>query len=223
MSEPGKVRQISKTEAQHIDPKKVAYFTLNDGTVFVVKDNINQENVQTQQEQITTENDQVNIQTQNSNIQQVPQQDSNYKYYISTQAENIQQYPSYYNAKLINAKIIDNNSINVNQGQKRQLYKLIEAIPVRFYDVQGVQFMNQSTNSQINLQQYNNDTYVVEKSTKEKIANNQINVQNYGKQCNCGVKIEKKCCCPIGCPEMRKDMEIVSPECFEKCMKMKKK
>ena len=89
--------------------------------------------------------------------------------------------------------------------------------------MQGVQFMNQSTNSQINLQQYNNDTYVVEKSTKEKIANNQINVQNYGKQCNCGVKIEKKCCCPIGCPEMRKDMEIVSPECFEKCMKMKKK
>ena len=223
MAEPGKVRQISKTEAQHIDPKKVAYFTLNDGTVFVVKDNINQENVQTQQEQITTENDQVNIQTQNTNIQQVPQQDSNYKYYISTQAENIQQYPSYYNAKLINAKIIDNNSINVNQGQKRQLYKLIEAIPVRFYDVQGVQFMNQSTNSQINLQQYNNDTYVVEKSTKEKIANNQINVQNYGNQCNCGVKIEKKCCCPIGCPEMRKDMEIVSPECFEKCMKMKKK
>ena len=223
MSEPGKVRQISKTEAQHIDPKKVAYFTLNDGTVFVVKDNINQENVQTQQEQITTENDQVNIQTQNTNIQQVPQQDSNYKYYISTQAENIQQYPSYYNAKLINAKIIDNNSINVNQGQKRQLYKLIEAIPVRFYDVQGVQFMNQSTNSQINLQQYNNDTYVVEKSTKEKIANNQINVQNYGKQSNCGVKIEKKCCCPIGCPEMRKDMEIVSPEYFEKCMKMKKK
>ena len=53
MSEPGKVRQISKTEAQHIDPKKVAYFTLNDGTVFVVKDNINQENVQTQQEQIS--------------------------------------------------------------------------------------------------------------------------------------------------------------------------
>ena len=223
MSEPGKVRQISKTEAQHIDPKKVAYFTLNDGTVFVVKDNINQENVQTQQEQITTENDQDNIQTQNTNIQQVPQQDSNYKYYISTQSENFQQYPSYYNAKLINAKIIDNNSINVNQGQKRQLYKLIEAIPVRFYDVQGVQFMNQSTNSQINLQQYNNDTYVVEKSMKEKIANNQINVQNYGKQCNCGVKIEKKCCCPIGCPEMRKDMEIVSPECFEKCMKMKKK
>ena len=223
MSEPGKVRQISKTEAQHIDPKKVAYFTLNDGTVFVVKDNINQENIQTQQEQITTENDQVNIQTQNTNIQQVPQQDSNYKYYISTQSENFQQYPSYYNAKLINAKIIDNNSINVNQGQKRQLYKLIEAIPVRFYDVQGVQFMNQSTNSQINLQQYNNDTYVVEKSPKEKIANNQINLQNYGNQCNCGVKIEKKCCCPIGCPEMRKDMDIVSPECFEKCMKMKKK
>ena len=219
MSEEGKVRQITKTEAKEIDPKKVAYFTLNDGTVFIVKDNINQENTQIQQEQITTENYQVNMQTQNTNIQQ----ESNYKYYIANQGETIQQNQGYFNARLISAKIIGNNSLNLNQGSKRQLYKLIEAVPVRFYDVQGTQFINQSNNSQINLQQYNNDTYIVQKATKE--SNYQINTQSSGNQCTCacGTKNEKKCCCPLGCPEMNEEYEIVSKEYFEQCMKMKKK
>ena len=219
MSEEGKVRQITKTEAKEIDPKKVAYFTLNDGTVFIVKDNINQENTQIQQEQITTENDQVNMQTQNTNIQQ----ETNYKYYIANQGETIQQNQGYFNARLISAKIIGNNSLNLNQGSKRQLYKLIEAVPVRFYDVQGTQFINQSNNSQINLQQYNNDTYIVQKATKE--SNYQINTQSSGNQCTCacGTKNEKKCCCPLGCPEMNEEYEIVSKEYFEQCMKMKKK
>ena len=218
MSEEGKVRQITKTEAKEIDPKKVAYFTLNDGTVFIVKDNINQENTQIRQEQITTENDQVNMQTQNTNIQQ----ESNYKYYIANQGETIQQNQGYFNARLISAKIIGNNSLNLNQGSKRQLYKLIEAVPVRFYDVQGTQFINQSNNSQINLQQYNNDTYIVQKATKE--SNYQINTQSSGNQCTCvcGTKQEKKCCCPLGCPEMNEEYEIVSKEYFEQCMKMKK-
>ena len=219
MSEEGKVRQITKTEAKEIDPKKVAYFTLNDGTVFIVKDNINQENTQIQQEQITTENDQVNMKTQNTNIQQ----ENNYKYYIANQGETIQQNQGYFNARLISAKIIGNNSLNLNQGSKRQLYKLIEAVPVRFYDVQGTQFINQSNNSQINLQQYNNDTYIVQKATKE--SNYQINTQSSGNQCTCvcGTKQEKKCCCPLGCPEMNEEYEIVSKEYFEQCMKMKKK
>ena len=218
MSEEGQVRQISKTEAKQIDPKQVAYFTLNDGTVFIVKDNINQENTQIRQEQITTENDQVNMQTQNTNIQQ----ESNYKYYIANQGETIQQNQGYFNARLISAKIIGNNSLNLNQGSKRQLYKLIEAVPVRFYDVQGTQFINQSNNSQINLQQYNNDTYIVQKATKE--SNYQINTQSSGNQCTCvcGTKQEKKCCCPLGCPEMNEEYEIVSKEYFEQCMKMKK-
>ena len=43
MKEANKVRQISKKEAKQIDPTKVAYFTLNDGTVFIVKDNIKKE------------------------------------------------------------------------------------------------------------------------------------------------------------------------------------
>ena len=225
MSEEGKVRQISKTEAKQIDPKKVAYFTLSDGTVFIVKDNISQENAQTQiqQEQIITENDQVNIQTQNTNIQQIPQQESNYKYYIANQGEIVQQNGGYFNARLINARVIGNNSFNFNQGQKRQLYKLIEAIPVRFYDVQGTQFINQNTNMQINLQQYNNNTYIVEKSAKENMSNYQINTQSSCNQCTCGTKSETKCCCPIGCPEMRKDLEIVSKEYFDQCMKMKQK
>ena len=183
------------------------------------EDNINQENTQIRQEQITTENDQVNMQTQNTNIQQ----ESNYKYYIANQGETIQQNQGYFNARLISAKIIGNNSLNLNQGSKRQLYKLIEAVPVRFYDVQGTQFINQSNNSQINLQQYNNDTYIVQKATKE--SNYQINTQSSGNQCTCvcGTKQEKKCCCPLGCPEMNEEYEIVSKEYFEQCMKMKKK
>ena len=42
MKQGEKVRQITKKEAKEIDPTKVAYFTLSDGTVFIVKDNINQ-------------------------------------------------------------------------------------------------------------------------------------------------------------------------------------
>ena len=210
MTEPNKVRQISKTEAKNIDPKKVAYFTLSDGTVFIVKDNINLENSQFQQEEIPEENEQINIQQQNI--------------YISNGAENVQQNSGYYNAKLISAKIIGNNVFNVNQGQKRQLYKLIEAIPVRFYDVQEEQYMNQTNTRQINLQQINNNTYIA----KENSSNYQINTQTSANQCNCkcscGGKIETKCCCPIGNPEMREEMEIVPPEIAEKYfqyMKMK--
>ena len=90
--------------------------------------------------------------------------------------------------------------------------------------MQETQFINQNTNTQINLQQYNNDTYIVEKSTKESKENNQINIQSSANQCNCNCeKNEKNCCCPLGCPEMREDYEIVSKEYFEQCMKMKKK
>ena len=38
-----------------------------------------------------------------------------------------------------------------------------------------------------------------------------------------GTKNEKKCCCPLGCPEMNEEYEIVSKEYFEQCMKIKKK
>lgn len=80
------------------------------------------------------------------------------------------------NAKLVNAQVFTQSQIQgQGQGQRRQLYKLIEAIPVRFCDIQGVQFMNQTNNIQLNLQQYNNDTYVVEKSQRENSSNFQIN------------------------------------------------
>ena len=218
MTEPNKVRQISKTEAKNIDPKKVAYFTLSDGTVFIVKDNINLENSQFQQEEIPEENEQINIQQQPQTINQIQQQNM----YISNGAENVQQNSGYYNAKLISAKIIGNNVFNVNQGQKRQLYKLIEAIPVRFYDVQEEQYMNQTNTRQINLQQINNNTYIA----KENSSNYQINTQTSANQCNCkcscGGKIETKCCCPIGNPEMREEMEIVSEEYMKQYLENKK-
>ena len=244
MDQPGKVRQISKKEAKEIDPKKVAYFTLNDGTVFIVKDNLAEsqnlpeqnisqtQQIQTEQQkeliQTTSQNDQmVNIiQTQSQNTQEVPQLESNFGYNISSEGENLQQNSGInMNAKLVNAQVFTQGQIQ-GQGQRRQLYKLIEAIPVRFCDIQGVQFMNQTNNIQLNLQQYNNDTYVVEKSQRENSSNFQINTLSSEKKCNCKsqVKQEVKCCCPIGNPSLREGMEIVSPEIAEKYfeyMKMK--
>lgn len=244
MDQPGKVRQISKKEAKEIDPKKVAYFTLNDGTVFIVKDNLAEsqnlpeqniaqtQQIQTEQQkeliQTTSQNDQmVNIiQTQSQNTQEVPQLESNFGYNISSEGENLQQNSGInMNAKLVNAQVFTQGQIQ-GQGQRRQLYKLIEAIPVRFCDIQGVQFMNQANNIQLNLQQYNNDTYVVEKSQRENSSNFQINTLSSEKKCNCKsqVKQEVKCCCPIGNPSLREEMEIVSPEIAEKYfeyMKMK--
>ena len=244
MDQPGKVRQISKKEAKEIDPKKVAYFTLNDGTVFIVKDNLAEsqnlpeqnisqtQQIQTEQQkeliQTTSQNDQmVNIiQTQSQNTQEVPQLESNFGYNISSEGENLQQNSGInMNAKLVNAQVFTQGQIQ-GQGQRRQLYKLIEAIPVRFCDIQGVQFMNQTNNIQLNLQQYNNDTYVVEKSQRENSSNFQINTLSSEKKCNCKsqVKQEVKCCCPIGNPSLREEMEIVSPEIAEKYfeyMKMK--
>ena len=243
MDQPGKVRQISKKEAKEIDPKKVAYFTLNDGTVFIVKDNLAEsknlqeqnisqtQQIQTEQEQeqiqTTSQNEQEinNIQMQSQNTQEVPQLESNFGYNISSEGENLQQNSgiNMMNAKLVTGQVFTQGQI---QGPRRQLYKLIEAIPVRFCDIQGVQFMNQTNNIQLNLQQYNNDTYVVEKSQRENSSNFQINTQSTEKKCNCKsqVKQEVKCCCPIGNPSLREEMEIVSPEIAEKYfeyMKMK--
>ena len=241
MDQPGKVRQISKKEAKEIDPKKVAYFTLNDGTVFIVKDNLAEsqnlpeqnisqtQQIQTEQQkeliQTTSQNDQmVNIiQTQSQNTQEVPQLESNFGYNISSEGENLQQNSGInMNAKLVNAQVFTQGQIQ-GQGQRRQLYKLIEAIPVRFCDIQGVQFMNQTNNIQLNLQQYNNDTYVVEKSQRENSSNFQINTLSSEKKCNCKsqVKQEVKCCCPIGNPSLREEMEIVSPEYVEQLKKKK--
>ena len=200
MEEASKVSQISKKEAKQIDPTKIAYFTLNDGTVFIVKDNLNKENHYKMQ--LTTENDQVNIQTQSHNTQEI---------------QNTQNY--FCNAKLINARIITQTNFG-QQGPKKQMYKLIEAIPVRFSDMQGTQLMNQSTHSQINLQQYNNDTYIVEKDNY--LSNYQNNTQNSGMKCSCAKKKQMKCCCPIGNPMIRQEMEIVSPEYVEQLKNSKK-
>ena len=226
MEQPGKVRQITKKEAKEIDPTKVAYFTLSDGTVFIVKDNMKPENLNQniqEQAQLSSEYEQINnnIQTQSQNTQEIPQIDSNFGYNISSEGDNMQQ--SSMNAKLVNAQLINQSQI---QGQKRQLYKLIEAIPVRFCDVQGFQFMNQSNNIQLNLQQYNNDTYVVEKSHREYSSNYQVNTQSSGRMCNCKLEQKKevkvKCCCPIGNPALREEMEIVSPETAKKYEQYKK-
>ena len=194
MKEEEKVRQITKNEARKIDPSKVAYFTLSDGTVFIVKENIKQENqnVPQEQEQIqtTSQNEQIKIPAYSQNTQEIQQQENNIGYNISSEGENIQQ-NSCCKSRLISAQYIGQNTY-IQQGPRRQFYKLIQAIPVRFCDIQGVQFMNQNTNSQIYLQRYNNGTYIVDRSSKDNLSNYQVNTQTSGinKFCSCGGRIE---------------------------------
>ena len=345
MEESKKVRHISQQEAREIDATKVAYFTLNDGTVLLVKNEANteseeipQENMtgeeqqyqmnsneeeealnqnveeqnaeevneqlpeeqelqknevvsgQENQEQVqiesqnenqqvftTSENEQINnVQIQNVNTQDTQQQISNLENNIPSENENIQQNCSCgynMNAKLINANTIGSTYIQQQFGKRRQLFKLVEAIPVRFNDFQGVQLINQTNNIRLNLQQYNSNTYIVEKSNRNNFSNYQINTQSSGNdyqekymgntydqkidymkninqqqiedqkeqeiKCNCKLgqeqdqqmenqdeeenqqEEETKCCCPIGNPKMREELEIVSPEFYEKYMKMK--
>lgn len=82
----------------------------------------------------------------------------------------------YYNAQLIDAQIgqkyiisqlgLKNLALSgpqfCQQGQirRRQLYKLVEAYPIRINDI----MRNQNTNVQINSQQYNSNTYLTEQS-----------------------------------------------------------
>ena len=194
MKEEEKVRQITKNEARKIDPSKVAYFTLSDGTVFIVKENMKQENqnVPQEQEQIqtTSQNEQINIPAYSQNTQEIQQQENNIGYNISSEGENIQQ-NSCCKSRLISAQYIGQNTY-IQQGPRRQFYKLIQAIPVRFCDIQGVQFMNQNTNSQIYLQRYNNGNYIVDRSIKDNLSNYQVNTQTSGinKFCSCGGRIE---------------------------------
>ena len=132
-----------------------------------------------------------------------------------------------------------------NIGKRRQLFKLVEAIPVRYCDFQGIQLMNQMTNIRLNLQQYNTNTYIVERSNNlNNCSNYQLNTQSSGNdyqektqeelKCNCNCKLGqnnqvceqqgedmKCCCCPIGNINMREEWEIVSPEYYEQCKRMK--
>lgn len=322
MEESEKVRHISQQEAKEIDATKVAYFTLNDGTVLLIKENVSpqtqeiaQENIasgeeqqyqinsnqeeeilnqnaedqniegeneqlpeeqelqqnivsgqenqeeiqiqnQTENQQIITgtENEQINnIQTQSQNTQntqEIQQQTSNIGYNISSEGQNSEQKncTCSYNCKLINATNIANTYnafgrstyYTQNVGKRRQLYKLVEAIPVRYCDFQGIQLMNQTTNVRLNLQQYNSNTYIAERGNNNYQLNTQSSGNDYQENTqtqeelkfnyNCNEvqqqqqeqqEEEKCCCCPIGNAEMREEYEIVSQEYYEKSLGMK--
>lgn len=141
--------------------------------------------------------------------EQILQPGVNYGYYISggddqgnhvqrQQIQNNQQSQCFlsYNAKLINAEVCDDQLFNqlnlqnlslsgaqiVQQGgqfKKRQLYKLIHAIPVNLNELSG----EQTINTQMSMQQYNNDTYKVEKlrhqNFKQKMGMNYQGQNNY--------------------------------------------
>ena len=126
---------------------------------------------------------QSNISNQNKDNKQILQPGENYGYYISNEegkyiqsqeksSSNDNQMPQgylNYNAQLINANAF--NSLFLNQlqfknlslsgpqyfrfGPKRQLYKLVEAMPVR---------TNENKSSQVKSQQYNANSYMVDNS-----------------------------------------------------------
>ena len=117
----------------------------------------------------------------------------------------------------MNAHLINAQPVTVSQivGHKRQLYKLIEAIPVRFLDMQGVQLMNQSDNTQINLQQYNNDTYILEKSNRDASSNIQINTQSSGSDYNNTINNKLKCTCHLGKEQFLTKKEMLPQSTYE--------
>ena len=89
--EEGKVRHISQQEAREIDATKVAYFTLNDGTVLLVKNDDNPEPQEILQENIqmnSNEEEEKNMAEEN---QQLPEEQELQQNIISGQ-ENQEQY-----------------------------------------------------------------------------------------------------------------------------------
>ena len=84
-----------------------------------------------------------------------------------------------YNAHLINAEATDSNinqlglknisqfdNQTLQQGQinKRQLYKLVTAVPIIVRDNKRVKSRNQKINNQMHLHDYNSNTYMIGKS-----------------------------------------------------------
>ena len=138
------------------------------------KQNINQnssEEFQGQsqyQKNVQNQNQFLNRNVNTNNIYIMSNEGGNYPQSHQNFASNYNQIPqSYvnYNAKLINAQAFNNQILNqlelknlslsgpqiVQYGPKRQLYKLVEAIPVRINE----------TNSQQNSQQFKANTYVI--------------------------------------------------------------
>ena len=125
-------------------------------------------------------------QTQIENEQVILQPGDNYGFYVSGQGrsrfkKNRKQLKCTCNQiPLIDGEILGNqiNQFGINnyshygtqtfhQG-RRQLYKLITAVPVKLNDLKGVKLMNQKDNTQIHLRQYNSNTYMVGKTKHQK-------------------------------------------------------
>lgn len=152
-----------------------------------------QSQIQTQKQILTGSKNQYQMNAEyNSNRQykenrEILQPGNNYGYYVSGVNRNIsqKQYQTqkctcnhnmaqgHYNAHLINAQIgqkylisqlgLKNLALSgpqfFQQGQiRRKLYKLVEAYPIRI--------RNQNTDIQINSQQYNSNSYLIEKSNQ---------------------------------------------------------
>lgn len=246
-----KIHYISQKEAHNIDTSKVAYLTLNDGTVLLINDdssqNYSQKNIiidDLQCEEINnSEEDKYN--QNNEEEKQQNQEDENKEqinyiqndneelnYAFQEQSENNQE--TYKNKNFLCNCHINKQKINSNNGNnyfvgkrdsKNYGYKIIEAIPVKFCYIEGAHLVKQTVNDRTNFHQYNNNTYIIDRSNRDTFSYYQINTQsssNENEENNMNIfKINKnlKCNCPIGKRHFHREEEIKNAELKCNCLK----
>ena len=133
--EEGKVRHISQQEAREIDATKVAYFTLNDGTVLLVKNDDNPEPQEILQENIqmnSNEEEEKNMAEEN---QQLPEEQELQQNIISGQ-ENQEQYQI--QSQNENQQIVtgsENEQINYIQTQSQNAQEVQQQISNLGYNI----------------------------------------------------------------------------------------
>ena len=246
-----KIHYISQKEAHNIDTSKVAYLTLNDGTVLLINDDSSQnysqkniiiddlqcEEINNSEEDKYNQNDeeekQQNQEDENKEQINYTQNDNEeLNYAFQEQSENNQE--TYENKNFLCNCHINKQKINSNNGNnyligkqdsKNYGYKIIEAIPVKFCYIEGAHLVKQNVNDQTNFRQYNNNTYIIDRSNRDTFSYYQINTQsssNENEENNMNIfKINKnlKCNCPIGKRHFQREEEIKNAELKCNCLK----
>ena len=183
--EPDKVRQISLDEAKNIDTNQVAYFTLTDGTVVVVKPETeeNKENTEEQKEVIEStevqqnQNDaeeQQNEEEQQDNLQSKNENEQNNVEDINTDSQQIK------------TDIKNENQENVENVENQENQENIEN-PEQ-YENENQEYIVQNDNGVI---EENYDNYVNNYGQPEQVEYIESNV-NGGKMMSYGGIIEER-------------------------------
>lgn len=98
--------------------------------------------------------------------------------FVSFNAKLIEAYPQGFNGRLYKVQNLQSYSQSQTQllPKRRQLYKLIEAVPIK---VSGMNLVNRNTNTKLNLVNSNSYTYLVEKTNTNRSTFNSNQYQTY--------------------------------------------